>query len=121
MEFGGFIGGITILLWFVYCCWIFFVSLSFGVSANLTTSGDEQPCLNRIENDYLDISINNLTSIVWDWCMDLIALIAHCRFWKVIKAHPRKSYEYSKWNSNDCLPRLLPFVSRSIVQSSMGP
>ena len=31
-----------------------------------------------------------LTSIVWDWCMDLIAFRAHWRFWKVTKAQPEE-------------------------------
>lgn len=37
---------------FAWICWIFFCSFSFCVSANLTTSGAEQP------------------SIVWLWCKD---------------------------------------------------
>ena len=71
------------------------------------------------------IPMERPTSIVWDWCIDLIALTAHWRFWKVMNAHPSISIvrivshrSFSQWNR---LPRLLPFTSRRIVQSSIAP
>ena len=60
----------------LFCSWsTFFCSFSFWVSANLTTKGDEQP------------------SMVWEWCIALIALIAHCRVENVTKAQPEKKEE----------------------------
>jgi len=53
-------------------CWTFFCSFSFCVSANLTTIGDEQP------------------SIVNEWCMALMAVIAVCRELNVTKAQPTR-------------------------------
>ena len=55
----------------LFCSWsTFFCSFSFWVSANLTTRGDEQP------------------SIVWEWCIVLMALIAHCLVENVTKEQP---------------------------------
>lgn len=59
------------------CCWscwaILFCSLSFCVSANFTTMGDEQP------------------SMVCAWCIALIAVCAMALVVKVTNAQPRLS------------------------------
>ena len=55
---------------FVWSCWTFFCSFSFWVSANFTTIGELHP------------------SIVWEWCIALIAVIAHCLVEKVTNAQP---------------------------------
>ena len=63
----------------LFCSWsTFFCSFSFWVSANLTTRGDEQP------------------SIVWEWCIALMALIAHCLVENVTKAQPENLMKYIK-------------------------
>ena len=59
-----------------WSCWTFFCSLSFCVSANLTTMGEEQP------------------SIVLDWCIAPIAVVACCRLEKVTKAQPKSKTKY---------------------------
>ena len=70
----------------LFCSWsTFFCSFSFWVSANLTTKGDEQP------------------SMVWEWCIALIALIAHCRVENVTKAQPEKKFQISWKNQKQHL------------------
>lgn len=56
----------------------FFCSFSFWVSANFTTTGEEQP------------------SMVCEWCMALMAVMAHCLVEKVTKAQPAKKNS-GKW------------------------
>ena len=53
-------------------CWTFFCSFSFWVSANFTTIGEEHP------------------SIVCEWWVALMAVMAHWRVEKVTKAQPGK-------------------------------
>ena len=54
----------------VCSAWIFLCSLSFWLSANLTTRGELQPSMVRL------------------WCIALIATMAICLLMKVTKAQP---------------------------------
>lgn len=79
------------------CCAKRFCSLSFWVSANFTTMGEEQPwnrqnhrSCQHAEAETAASGQTSVTSMVWDWCMDLMAACAICRAVNVTNAHPAR-------------------------------
>lgn len=82
-------------------CWAMrFCSLSFWVSANFTTMGDEHPLKTETGWSTISAGLNDhdsnvflgnmwsVTSMVWDWCMDLMADWAICLAVNVTNAQP---------------------------------